>query len=193
MRFQPCHEMMNKKNILITGPPGIGKTTLIKNLSEALKDLHPSGFTSGEIRKKGIRKGFELVSLGGKKGILAHVDIRSSFRVGKYGVDIHGFEGFLAAIPLHDTAIDLIIIDEIGKMECFSRTFTNMIRTILDSDKVVIASVALKGSGFIQEVKGRADITLIEITHRNRDSLCNEITRIVREIVPSRDRSRSDA
>ena len=184
---------MNRKNILITGPPGIGKTTLIKNLSEELKDLHPSGFTSGEIREKGIRKGFELVSLGGKRGILAHVDIRSSFRVGKYGVDIHGFEGFLAAIPLHDTAIDLIIIDEIGKMECFSRTFTNMIRTILDSDKVVIASVALKGSGFIQEVKGRADGTLIEITHRNRDSLCNEITRIVREIVPSRDRSRSDA
>ena len=184
---------MHKKNILITGLPGIGKTTLIKNLSEELKDLHPAGFTSGEIREGGIRKGFELVSLDGKRGILAHVDLRSSSRVGKYGVDIHGFERFLSAISIHDPAAALIIIDEIGKMECFSDTFTSMVRTFLDSGKAVIASVALKGSGFIQEVKGRADVTLIEITPKNRDALLREITQMVRQIVPSRHRSKSDA
>ena len=184
---------MHKKNILITGLPGIGKTTLIRNIAQGLKDLRPAGFVTGEIREGGIRKGFELVSLVGKRGMLAHVDLRSSSRVGRYGVDIPGFEGFLATIPLHDTAIDLIIIDEIGKMECFSDTFTSMVRTFLDSGKAVIASVALKGSGFIQEVKGRADVTLIEITPKNRDALLREITQMVRQIVPSRHRSKSDA
>ncbi len=56
-----------KKNLLVTGLPGVGKTTLIKKLSEALKDFHPVGFYTEEIRERGERKGFELISLEGKK------------------------------------------------------------------------------------------------------------------------------
>jgi nucleoside-triphosphatase THEP1 len=70
-----------KKNLLITGLPGVGKTILIKKLSEALKYLHPVGFYTAEIRERGERKGFELSSLEGKKSLLSHKDIKSSYKV----------------------------------------------------------------------------------------------------------------
>ena len=75
---------LKRKNLLITGLPGVGKTTLMKRISEALMDLNPVGFYTEEIREEGIRKGFELVSLDGRRAILSHTDIRSPYRVGKY-------------------------------------------------------------------------------------------------------------
>ena len=169
----------SKKNILITGLPGIGKTTLIKKVSEQLRDLHPVGFYTAEIREKGIRKGFELVGFDGRKGILSHTDIKGPHRVGKYGVDIKGFETFLDSIPFLHPATNLVIIDEIGKMECLSHRFRELIMKILDSEKPAIATIALKSSGVIEEIKKRDDVILLEITQSNRESLVSEITRLL--------------
>lgn len=166
---------LSQKNILITGPPGIGKTTLIKKLFEELRHFHSVGFYTEEIREGGIRKGFELKSLDGRKGILSHVDIKSTFRVGKYGVDVAGFEDFLAPIGFLNPATALIIIDEIGKMECASEKFKKLLKEILNSEKLVIATIALKGGGAIAEIKKRHDIKLFEMTQDKRDSLLSEI------------------
>jgi nucleoside-triphosphatase len=164
-----------KKNILITGLPGIGKTTLVRELSAKLKPLHPVGFYTEEIREAGQRKGFELVSLDGKKGLLSHKDMKSPYRVGQYKVDIEGFENFLNSIPLFAPSTRLIIIDEIGKMECLSDRFKNLLKKIFDSEKFVIATIALKGDGLIREIKERQDIKLYEMTRHNRESLLLEI------------------
>ena len=164
-----------RKNILLTGLPGVGKTTLIRRLSEELKDLHPAGFYTEEIREEGVRKGFELISLDGKRGLLSHVEIKSPYRVGKYRVDVKGFEGFLDSIAFFAPETKLIIIDEIGKMECLSLEFKRLIKEILNSEKMIIATIAFKGSGLIEEIKKRNDIRLFEITEKNRDSLLSEI------------------
>ncbi len=159
------HDTYNvKKHILITGVPGIGKTTLIRKLSLELKNFHPAGFYTAEIREEGIRKGFELVGLAGRRGLLSHVDIKSPYRVGKYGVDIQGLENFLDTALLMSPASRFMIVDEIGKMECLSGKFRNFIREILDSEKILVATIALKGTGFIEEVKERTDVDLYEIT-----------------------------
>jgi nucleoside-triphosphatase len=168
-----------KKNLLVTGLPGVGKTTLIKKLSEALKSFHPVGFYTEEIRERGERKGFELISLEGKKGLLSHKDIRSPYQVGQYKVDIKGFEEFLDSISFFNPFTRLIIIDEIGKMECFSDQFKKLMKEILNSEKWVIATVAFKGSGLITEVRERKDVQLFEITKKNRDSLFSEILKEV--------------
>lgn len=170
---------LKKKNLLITGLPGVGKTTLIKKLSEGLKSFNPVGFYTAEIREKGERKGFELISLEGKKGILSHKDIRSPYKVGRYKVDIKGFEDFLESILFFNPLTHLIIIDEIGKMECLSDRFKKLLKEILNSEKWVIATIALKGSGLIAEVKEREDVQLFEITKKNRDSLLKEISDFV--------------
>ena len=166
---------ITENNLLITGFPGIGKTTLIEKLSEALTYLHPVGFYTEEIREGGERKGFELVNLEGKRGVLSHVDIKSPYRVGRYKVDVSGFEDFLDGISFSNPFTRLIIIDEIGKMECLSDRFKKLLREALGSEKWVIATIALKGSGLIAEVKQRQDIRLFEITQTNRDVLLSEI------------------
>ena len=150
---------------------------MIKKLSEGLKHLHPAGFYTQEIREEGVRKGFELISLDGKRGLLSHKDIKSPYRVGSYKVDIESFENFLDSVPFFDSLNRLIIIDEIGKMECLSDPFKNLLKKILNSGKLVIATIALKGSGLIAEIKERQDIKLFELTSHNRDTLFLEILR----------------
>jgi len=153
----------------------VGKTTLVKKLVEELKQFHPVGFYTEEIREEGTRKGFELISLDGRRGLLSHTDIQSPHRVGKYKVDVKGYEAFLTSIPLLNRSTRLIVIDEIGKMECYSDQFKNLLKEILDSEKWVIATIALKGSGIIEEIKKRKDLKLFEITQRNRNSLFPDI------------------
>ncbi len=172
------------KNILITGVPGCGKTTFIVRLAEELREYGPVGFTTEEIRSHGARTGFRLTSLDHKRtGILAHVKITGPQRVGKYGVDLEGFEQFIGALPLVDPSSQLVIIDEIGKMECLSAKFRDLVTSLLDADAPVIATIALKGGGFIDEVKRRPGILLYGLTERNRDALLPDISGLIRSMM----------
>jgi nucleoside-triphosphatase len=164
------------KNFLVTGVPGIGKTTLIRNLCKHLASLNPEGFYTEEIREGGIRKGFALVSLDGKRSVLSHVNVKSRFRVGKYGVDVRSFEAFLESLRLRARAGSLIVMDEIGKMECFSANFVSLVRELLDGAGVVVATVATKGPDFISEVKRRRDILIYEVTESNRNDLAERLS-----------------
>lgn len=173
---------MNKKNLLITGKPGSGKTTLLENILDMVETYKPRGFITKEIRKGATRVGFELVRLDGQRQVLSHVGIDSPHRVGKYGVDLDSFESFLDKLSLFETGTGIIIIDEIGKMECMSGAFQKLVGKALDSSIPFIATIALSGSGFIQKVKARDDVVLIEIKRENRAGAFAEIARKVEEI-----------
>ena len=160
---------------LITGKPGVGKTTLIQKIIERMRLVNRAGFCTAEIRCKGSRLGFELQGLNGKRRTLAHVDIKSQHRVGKYGVDTAGFEEFLETLDLLNPDVELIVIDEIGKMELFSNRFRSLVCDALNSDKQVLAGIPLKGNEFIREIKQRLDIHLLEVTHDNRGRLLEVI------------------
>ncbi len=175
-----------KKNILITGPPGSGKTTFLQQVTEKLRPFQPAGFFTTEIRETNIRKGFRLKSLEGKGGLLAHVDVTSPYRVGKYRVDVKRFEAFLVVISLLRPSVGLIIIDEIGKMECFSDLFRRLVRQALDSEKLVLATIALKGDNFIDEIKKREDVLLVELVESRREAAAEEIVRQVEDIYVQR-------
>jgi nucleoside-triphosphatase len=162
---------MYSQNILITGSPGIGKTTLIKKVYDDLKDLDPVGFYTLEIREGGKRVGFRMISFDGREGILSHVGIKGPNRVSKYGVNVDGFDRFLAYLDLLNTPSSLVLIDEIAKMECLSGKFRRIMNDLLDSDKIVIVTVAIRGKGLIEEVKGREDCEVYEVKLRNRDQL----------------------
>jgi nucleoside-triphosphatase len=115
-----------------------------------------AGFYTEEIREAGWRAGFRWHRLDGRTGILAHVKIKSPRHVSKYGVDLGSFDGEAVLVLDPETPdVDLFVIDEIGKMECFSDKFVATVRRLLQSDKSVLATVAQKGPGLIQQVADR--------------------------------------
>jgi nucleoside-triphosphatase len=166
---------MSAKNILITGPPGCGKTTLVQRFCDSWGHAGLAGFYTEEIREGGRRLGFSMVDFTGRADVLAHVDFPGRPRVGKYGVAVATFESFLASIPFIAPATRLIVIDEIGKMECLSTVFQNLIGELLDQPTPVLATVALRGGGLIAAIKERPDVELLHLTARNRDALVEDL------------------
>ncbi|UCF14597.1 MAG: NTPase [Phycisphaerales bacterium] len=162
--------------ILVTGLPRCGKTTAITRIAAGLASENMVGFYTQEIRAGGKRKGFRWQRLDGAAGTLAHVDIKSRFKVGRYGVDVASFEN--EVVPILDVSrsdAELFILDEIGKMECFSGKFVAAVRELFASDKSVLATVA--HSDPISEIKGYPGTELITLTRHNRDEIVSEIIR----------------
>jgi len=157
--------------LLITGPPGIGKTTVMKKVAASLAGFCIAGFYTEEIKVSDTRLGFELVTFGGEPRVLAHVDSSSVLRVGKYGVEVRAIDVAVGTILTKMGKADVFLIDEIGKMECLSDLFVSGMTSLLESAKPVVATVALKGGGFIAEVKQQAGVTLWEISERNRNEM----------------------
>jgi nucleoside-triphosphatase len=172
------------KNLLLTGPPACGKTTVVLCLVERLADLRLVGFYTQELREQGGRVGFEAIGIStGRHAVLAHVRSKSSFRVGRYGVEPAALTPLVAAeLGRPPGEVDLFVVDEIGKMELFCDEFVNTVRRLLDGPVPVVATVAIKGGGLIAEAKGRDDLRLVEVTVGNRDGWPAEIEAWVRSV-----------
>ncbi len=164
-------------NILLTGNPRVGKTTIIKKVVENLKDV--GGFYTEEIRE-GYRKGFRIITLDGKEGILAHMDIKSRYGVGKYGVNIEDLENIAVKSVEKGLDRDIIVIDEIGKMELFSEKFRNILETALDTGKV-LGTIMKKSNYFADKIKNRKDVKVLLVEESNRDVLVEEIKEILNQ------------
>lgn len=158
-----------KKNIFVTGAPSSGKTTVIKKVLSTLK-IPCTGFYTEEERIEGKRVGFLMHSLDGKKGYLANQDISSEFHIRRYGVSIENIES-IAVPSIRPLEGYLIILDEIGKMECFSEKFVEAASRALDAPNIVVGTITLGGTEFIASVKQREDIEILEVTPKNRNEL----------------------
>lgn len=174
---------MNSKitNFLLTGDPGIGKTTIIKDVLENL-NIDARGFVTAEIRSGKTRKGFQLITLDNKQAALAHVSKKSTYKVNNYGVDIDVMTQ-LAVPSLHDALAsgDLIVIDEIGKMECFSKEFRDTVVRCLESPKPVLGTIQTFASPFINLVTNRDDVIVIPVDLSNRESMAENIYLLMAE------------
>lgn len=160
-----------KRNILLTGKPGIGKTTAIRRIVDQLNPDSVAGFFSKEIREKGRRVGFAIETLTGKQGLLAHVDLKTGKRVSKYGVSIEDIDTI--AVPELELARvkgAIIVIDEIAKMELFSSRFIDEVRKCLDTNRV-LGTLQERRHPFLDEVRSRDDITILELTLETRDQI----------------------
>ena len=160
------------QKLLLTGQPGCGKTTIIMEIARRLEYRQIAGFYTQEIRSAGQRYGFSVQTFSRTRGTLSSVHIKNGPRVGRYRVDIHSIEQIvLPELDRPSDSVDVFVIDEIGKMECFSRRFVRAVSGILAGSIPLVATVALKGAGFIAEAKAHPDVELIKVTAANRDSL----------------------
>lgn len=160
---------MKIKNLLLTGPPSSGKTTVIRKVVKQLKGS-ANGFFTEEERVDGRRVGFLMRTLDGKEGYLAHQNIESSFAIRRYGVSLDNVER-IAVPSIQPIENGFIILDEIGKMECFSGLFRDAVIQALESPNCVIGTITLGGDDFIRGIKERTDLEIIEVNEDNRNGL----------------------
>jgi len=166
-----------KQVYLLTGQPGTGKTSLIRQVVAGVKGK-AGGFYTEEIRSRGIRQGFRLVTLDGQSAILAHIDIHSPHRVSKYGVDIDSLERIgVSALRWAVEECDLIVIDEIGKMELVSKNFKEVVLQIIDSGKWVLGTIMLSPNPWADRIKCQPQVNLIEVTRDNHPQILEELRR----------------
>jgi nucleoside-triphosphatase len=177
---------LGKRILLLTGAPGVGKTTVLVKVVEALKaeGISVGGMVSQEVKTRGVRVGFQIVDLlSGKSGWLAHVHgIGPS--VGKYHVKLVELEGIgVKAIQQATEQCQVVAVDEVGPMELFSKPFKQAVKQALDSSKPVLAVVHAKAHDpLIAEAKQRSDSQLFVVTLSNRDALPQQLTKQLLEL-----------
>ncbi len=171
-----------KRVYLLTGRPGTGKTSLIKQAIAALEG-RAGGFYTEEIRSQGTRLGFKLVTLDGQEAVLAHVDIRSRYRVGKYGVDIGSLDRVgVSALYRAARQSDLIVVDEIGKMELFSADFREAVRQAIGSGKKVLGTIMFNPHPWADDIKRQPQVNLVEVTRANHSRVLADLREWLRAV-----------
>jgi nucleoside-triphosphatase len=181
-------EHLKKRLLLLTGSPGVGKTTVLMRTVEALrsKGYSVGGMLSREVRSYEARVGFEILDLdSGRRGWLAHVNQKSGPQVGRYRVNVQDLNDIGAeAITRATENSDVVAIDEIGPMEMHSEKFKEVVRNAVENNKVVVGVVHWKAKDrLIDEAKRREDAETITVTQENRNKLHEAIVEKVVEFL----------
>ncbi|MFZ2087467.1 MAG: nucleoside-triphosphatase [Desulfobaccales bacterium] len=172
------HKNSRFPRLLLTGPPQCGKTTVVRRVVERFPG-RAAGFYTREVRQGGRRVGFEIVTLEGEAAWLSHVDFPGPLRVGKYGVDLTGLHRIGLAAMEPAPGISLIVVDEVGKMECLSGRFVEAMERLWTAPAPLLVTVAAKGGGYIAQKKNKPEAQLITVTPANRDALPDRILAIL--------------
>jgi nucleoside-triphosphatase len=173
-----------RKNILITGMPRSGKSTLLNKIIKQFKNK--VGFVTNEVRKDGERIGFEIETNTGEKSSLANVNFKTNLKVSRYFVDIENLDLMTSKVEDFEKD-DLLFLDEIGQMELFSEKFKVLVEKYLDSTNLCVATLSkIYSDEFIETIKRRKDILLIELTEENRDEKEKYLEILLRKILKAK-------
>ena len=158
--------------ILITGRPGSGKTSLVRDIVPELA-APASGFYTREVRgADGRRSGFEIVTLADAVALLASIDLDTLHRVGRYGVDLDALER--VGVPPIETGLragHLVVVDEIGKMELLSTAFQRAMVEAFRRHRLLFGTIMEARHPFADELKAQPDTILHHLTEANRDEI----------------------
>lgn len=173
-------------DLLVTGPPRSGKTTVVQRVRDRLDSQghHAGGVYCPELTAGGDRVGFEIVdAMTGDARVLAHVDRAEGPQVGKYRVNVANVDRVCAAAFERAFAeADFLLVDEIAPMEVYSEAFVRQVRRALDAELPLLAAIHFRSTeGFIGEIKDRDDTELFEVTETTRDELPARLTERILE------------
>ena len=180
-------------HVFLTGEIQVGKTTLINKVLKELPARRIGGFctvkkndipgTSGSVY---IVRANEICSAGalGTGGAETYFgdETRVGIRCGSPGPAAfpEAFDSFGVMILSDAEDCDLILMDEIGKMERKALVFTKRVLELLDGDVPVLGVLRKEGSTPLQEqIRNHKNVRLIEVTKENRDRLVPELVRML--------------
>jgi nucleoside-triphosphatase len=163
--------------ILLEGRPGSGKSTVARRLADLLLEegVRVGGFVTMEMREHGRRVGFSVETFDGNRATLAHVSLPGPPRVSRYGVDLNAFERI--ALPTLDAAerVDVMVVDELGKMELASERFRDAVLALVGGMVPLVATIHAFRHPFTDVLKRRAHVERLRVTPKTRDALPAEL------------------
>jgi len=171
--------------ILLTGEPGVGKTTVVKKVVEQLGG-RATGFWTEEIRdrKSGKRTGFKVMNTEGRESTFASKRFTSKHIVGSYGVNVRRFED--VTLPpleryLREGKAKVLVIDGIGKMELFSKRFRELVKALAYDPRVdLLATLPIRDvHSLVRELRKLQGAVLIELKRSNREGMDKKIMKLL--------------
>lgn len=166
---------MRTRALLLTGRPGVGKTTLLRQALEHCP-LPAAGFYTEEVRAQGVRIGFDIVTLDGQRAPLARASLSSPWRVGRYGVDRDALERVgVAALQKALETPCLAVVDEIGRMELCSPAFVQVVEEVLKRGTPLLGTIMLKPHPFAERVKSAPGVRVLEVLPATREKVHQEV------------------
>lgn len=185
-----CYDVKNRytdmmKNILITGVPKSGKSTLLANII-AKHPINKVGFITKEIRDDHGRIGFEMETHRGTKHTLAHVNFKTVHQVSKYFVEPKNLESIIPEVSEFSDD-DLLYLDEIGQMQLFSHDFEKLVEKFLNAENTFLATLsAVYQNDFTDALRKRNDVIMIEIVEIDREEKEEFVTQLIKKIEKAR-------
>lgn len=169
-----------RKNIVITGLPRSGKSTLLKSIVHRYSQK--VGFVANEIRVNDQRVGFEIETHTGKKSVIAHIDFDTDLKVSRYGVKPDNLDVIIPDVESFEDS-DLLYIDEIGQMKLFSEKFKQLVLRYLDAKNTCVVTLSkVYTDAFTEQIKLRNDIIFVEINEESRSTQQQYVAALLQKI-----------
>ena len=187
----------NTKHILLTGEPKSGKSYLLSKLIKSLSKNNKTkmkGFISSELQFKGIRVGIKIKNINKESENLMAIKIfknkkyneKNRNHIGSYQVDVNALEQISLPVFNDLKGCNLLIIDEIGKMELLSKKFKKKIIELFANEQkfLILAIVPISNDiSLVEKLKQKKDTEVFQLSKTNRKYIYSKIRKIVLNFV----------
>jgi nucleoside-triphosphatase THEP1 len=131
--------------------------------------LRAAGFYTEDLQSRGVREGFRIVTLDGEMALLAATGHPGPVQVSKYGIDLEELERVgVSALRRGMDRGHVVVADEIGKMQLYSRAFRQTILEAVRNGHPLLGTIMQGRNPYAEKIRRHRNVELIVLTQDNR-------------------------